>query len=362
MSLYWPPSPISNILYNSGNFSNNNSNAPQSYPAGQNYQWQRKQSLPNGLQGRETYQYQQRDSLTGQEQAEMYNAQLVYKNFVGEKSNTRYQANFGNGGYLYVETRYSTMRYNQNIGYEQNENSDFNANFCSLASAADRSNGMPRNALPSHSFPPIDQTYSSNRRPLSITGTENNTHNEPRMKRIYVRHDVGFGNALFVKGTGPGMIDSNREGWKIGIPMINDGTPDGWYFEVPENTPDFEYKVLVNNREWEGGENRKYQNVRRQIIVDADSGWGNRIALRIGNGPTLALNSWERNIEGRCADSNRWVFELPENAPSVFEYKAVKIIGNNNQTSWEQDRNHIWEDGRADRVNRVAKQQFSPRF
>lgn len=362
-----------NANFNSGlDFFNNQHSpyTPQGNHAGQSYQRTAAYSFPNEGQGRKTYQYQQMNSPVGRERSEMYTAELTYQNVRAKQQKMQYEANFVNGSSLHVRacestvvmTRESTVSDNRNGPSDLNPKPDFLDVLGDLVYAFARIVVAENDYAPGKTpaLPPAGQTHSPNKQPLSITGTN---HHVSRMKRIYVRRDVGFGNSLFVRGTGPGMSNKDGEGWKIGIQMTNDGTPDGWYFEIPENTPDFKYKVLVNNREWEEGKNREYeQTVRKQIIVNADSGWGNRIVLRMGNGSNLAPNSWESNIEGRCEDSNRWVFEVPENAPSIFEYKAVKIIGNNHRIFWEQDRNHIWNDKGTIKANKVAKQHLSPRF
>lgn len=325
------------------------------YPStsAQDYRCQRDLTLPNGGRGRENYYFQQQTSPFYQSQFAGRNIQVAYPNFQAQQRDTCFHTVFNGGGSVSISTSFRTARYGQNIGF------GFDT---SVQCSFDNENPELESLKKTHTLflPPATQ-------PLSRTGS-----NEPlrigaaetRMKRVYVLRDVGFGNTLFVRGNGPGMRDPGGNSWKISIPMINDGTPNGWYFEVPEDAPDFEYKVLVNDREWEGGENRKYQkdSMRRQIIVDGDCGYGNQYVLRMGNGARLDKNSWERNIEGRCISSNQWIFEVPENAPSHFEYKAVKILGNNHHILWEQDRNHVWEDRCAEKVNRVAKQQFSPRF
>ena len=66
--------------------------------------------------------------------------------------------------------------------------------------------------------------------------------------RITVKFDAGLGNHLFIRGNGPGMT------WEEGIPLTNVGS-DLWVFETQLDFEHFEYKILLNDREWEEGEN-----------------------------------------------------------------------------------------------------------
>ncbi len=66
--------------------------------------------------------------------------------------------------------------------------------------------------------------------------------------RIVVKYDVGFNNALSIRGCGAGLS------WDLGAPLKNVG-PDEWVWET--NTPftDCEFKVLINDQNYECGEN-----------------------------------------------------------------------------------------------------------
>jgi len=60
---------------------------------------------------------------------------------------------------------------------------------------------------------------------------------------IVARVDVGFGNTLFVRGTGPGLS------WDKGIEMTNSAA-DEWTWSTTRASKDFLVKVLVNDVTW----------------------------------------------------------------------------------------------------------------
>lgn len=66
--------------------------------------------------------------------------------------------------------------------------------------------------------------------------------------RITIKYDVGFGNSLFLRGTGCNLS------WNKGIPMKNT-KKDEWVWEVDGNFQQGEFKVLVNDQLFEAGQN-----------------------------------------------------------------------------------------------------------
>jgi hypothetical protein len=60
---------------------------------------------------------------------------------------------------------------------------------------------------------------------------------------IVAKVDVGFGNMLFLRGTGPGLS------WEKGVEMTNSGT-DEWTWSTTKASADFVAKVLVNDVIW----------------------------------------------------------------------------------------------------------------
>ncbi|MGE0670457.1 MAG: hypothetical protein AB7H48_00490 [Parachlamydiales bacterium] len=70
--------------------------------------------------------------------------------------------------------------------------------------------------------------------------------NEPA--RIVVKYDVGFNNTLSIRGNGAGLS------WDRGAPLKNIG-PDEWVWETSAPFTDCEFKVLINDQNYECGEN-----------------------------------------------------------------------------------------------------------
>jgi len=60
---------------------------------------------------------------------------------------------------------------------------------------------------------------------------------------IVAKVDVGFGNMLFLRGTGPGLS------WEKGVEMTN-SSADEWTWSTTKASADFVAKVLVNDVMW----------------------------------------------------------------------------------------------------------------
>lgn len=67
---------------------------------------------------------------------------------------------------------------------------------------------------------------------------------------IRVKCNVGFGNNLFIRGQGPGLS------WMQGV-LLTNVAPDEWIWETSEPFELCEFKVLVNDKDFEAGENHK---------------------------------------------------------------------------------------------------------
>ena len=65
---------------------------------------------------------------------------------------------------------------------------------------------------------------------------------------IRVRFDVGFSNSLYIRGEGPGLS------WMQGVILKNVG-PDEWVWETSEPFSSCEFKILINDKQYETGEN-----------------------------------------------------------------------------------------------------------
>jgi len=66
--------------------------------------------------------------------------------------------------------------------------------------------------------------------------------------RILVRYNVGYDNHLFIRGNGAGLS------WDHGVMLKNIG-PDEWVWETSAPFRDCEFKVLINDQQFENGEN-----------------------------------------------------------------------------------------------------------
>lgn len=62
---------------------------------------------------------------------------------------------------------------------------------------------------------------------------------------IVAKVDVGFGNVLCLRGTGPGLS------WDKGVEMTNTGS-DEWTWSTNKATKTFLAKVLINDVTWSG--------------------------------------------------------------------------------------------------------------
>jgi hypothetical protein len=83
--------------------------------------------------------------------------------------------------------------------------------------------------------------------PLSASKAQPQTSGEKKT-RIVVRYDVGFPNTLYIRGKGAELT------WNRGIPMRN-VKPDEWVWETSASFSGGEFKVLINDRIYESGQN-----------------------------------------------------------------------------------------------------------
>ncbi len=81
---------------------------------------------------------------------------------------------------------------------------------------------------------------------------------ENSLTKIIAEVNIGFGNTLYIRGAGCGL------NWEKGIALKNHDT-NFWALELPQCTEDFEYKLLINDKIWNTGENfvahRNQQNI-----------------------------------------------------------------------------------------------------
>jgi hypothetical protein len=67
---------------------------------------------------------------------------------------------------------------------------------------------------------------------------------------IRIKYDVGFNNNLYIRGEGAGLD------WGKGSPLTNVAR-DEWIWETTEPFETCQFKVLINDKEYELGENHR---------------------------------------------------------------------------------------------------------
>lgn len=70
-----------------------------------------------------------------------------------------------------------------------------------------------------------------------------------RLTKITVKCDCGFPNTLYLRGEGIAGLS-----WNKGVPMKN-VKPDEWVWETNKPFITGQYKVLINDKQYETGEN-----------------------------------------------------------------------------------------------------------
>jgi len=110
---------------------------------------------------------------------------------------------------------------------------------------------------------PVSLTQGPAATPVSPVVTVKATHSAPTIieptrtavkavapahvqTKIVARVDVGFGNALYLRGDGPGLS------WSEGVAM-ECVAPDQWEFTLGESARPVSFKVLVNDSVWATG-------------------------------------------------------------------------------------------------------------
>ncbi len=104
---------------------------------------------------------------------------------------------------------------------------------------------------------PAHDTQPSNTKSSSLKAASPSDPLHPPLKktdktRIIVKLDVGFPNNLYLRGNGPSL------NWDKGI-LLKNVKADEWIWEIVGNFDSFEFKVLLNDKIFESGENHILQ-------------------------------------------------------------------------------------------------------
>lgn len=73
--------------------------------------------------------------------------------------------------------------------------------------------------------------------------------NEKSKSRITVKYDVGFHNAIYIRGQGGANLN-----WERGVPLKNISANE-WVWDCDANFSTIEFKILINDRVYETGPN-----------------------------------------------------------------------------------------------------------
>ena len=68
-----------------------------------------------------------------------------------------------------------------------------------------------------------------------------------KLTRVLVKYNAGWGNQLFIRGTGAGLD------WQKGVPMQCVGE-DEWLWEQLVSKGNLSFKILVNDQAWNQGD------------------------------------------------------------------------------------------------------------
>jgi hypothetical protein len=99
--------------------------------------------------------------------------------------------------------------------------------------------------------PPKPKKKSASRPPASAAGIPEPAASRrgtvlPSLTVIAARSDIGYGNKMFLRGTGPGLS------WESGIPMVNTDS-DLWTLDILGATGTIYCKFLINDETWSAG-------------------------------------------------------------------------------------------------------------
>lgn len=87
------------------------------------------------------------------------------------------------------------------------------------------------------------------------SSSQTNEKNKAKSKlaRVVIHYDVGFNNNIFIRGNGANLR------WDKGIMLLNT-RPDEWVWEPEQSFNSCEFKVLINDTQYEQGDNHILNN------------------------------------------------------------------------------------------------------
>lgn len=97
-----------------------------------------------------------------------------------------------------------------------------------------------------------NQSTSQSEENATISSTAQATDKKKakaKLTRVVIHCDVGFNNSIFIRGSG-----ANNLSWDKGI-MLQNTRADEWVWETDKVFNSCEFKVLINDSQYEQGDN-----------------------------------------------------------------------------------------------------------
>lgn len=93
-------------------------------------------------------------------------------------------------------------------------------------------------------------TKEASTKQAETNAIQNNDKKKAKAKltRVVIQCDIGFNNSIFIRGSGANLS------WDKGIMLLNT-RPDEWVWETDKSFNSCEFKVLINDSQYEQGDN-----------------------------------------------------------------------------------------------------------
>jgi hypothetical protein len=108
-------------------------------------------------------------------------------------------------------------------------------------------NNGPRKQSCRASAKPARQTKTSHPEPAPRPAPSSQSVCQHQVTTVFATVDVGFGNALFIRGQGDGLS------WEKGTPL-ECVAPSTWVWSTDKANQPLVFKLLVNDQRWSQGE------------------------------------------------------------------------------------------------------------